>query len=344
MKKRPFFTLADGCSADLYTLTGANGFAVDITDWGGALVAIRTPNRDGGLTDVLLGFADAAEYRANDPFFGALIGRVANRIANGRFTLDGKVVQVPVNDSDNRPNCLHGGESYGRRKWNVAEAADDRLKLTLVSPDGDAGFPGEVRVEVTYRIVDGTALEIDYRGTCDAVTVLSMTNHAYFNLNGEGARDCGGHRFRIAAERHTEVDSNLSPTGNNPPVAGTPYDLRSGRTFEEILRDIPHGFDDNFVLSDRDGEMKRNAAEAHSANTGITLAVDTTAPGIQFYMGFFLNGTITGKRGAKYFGNSAFCLEAQLWPDAVNHPEFPSARLEPGQEYRQTTIYRFGVK
>ena len=218
-----------------------------------------------------------------------------------------------------------------------------RLEFPLLQ-DGDAGFPGKVEVKVTYHVGEDNSLSIDYRAETDKVTVVSMTNHAYFNLNGEGSGSCAGHTIRIAADRHTEVNALLQPTGRNPEVKGTVYDLRQPVSFEEIHRQLPNCFDDNFVLADRDGEFKENVATAVSKRTGITMNVSTTAPGIQFYMGFFLDGTIRGKSGIHYPQFGAFCLETQAWPDAVNHPDFPSIRLEPGQLYRQTTVYRFGVE
>lgn len=221
---------------------------------------------------------------------------------------------------------------------------DYTLKLTLNSPDGDAGFPGNVKVEVVYHITEDNALSIAYSGTSDAPTVLSLTNHSYFNLNGEGAGECGDHSIMIQAGRRTEVDEFLAPTGRNPEVAGTFYDLRAGKSFAKIHEENPNCFDDNFVLSDEAESFKENAAVAWSDRTGIELACSTTAPGVQFYMGFFLDGTLRGKTESSYPQFSAFCLETQLWPDAVNHPEFPSARLNPGGEYKQYTVYKFGVR
>lgn len=343
MESRTFFNLPDGTEVRLYSLRNRSGFGADITDWGGAIVRLLTPDRDGKLTDVVLGFSEPSEYIENGPFFGALIGRVANRIAGGKFELDGRHYQLECNDTD-RPNTLHGGQSYGRRQWQAVIVDDATLTLELVSPDGDAGFPGEVRVKVTYHVGEDNSLSIDYRAETDKVTVVSMTNHAYFNLNGEGSGSCAGHTIRIAADRHTEVNALLQPTGRNPEVKGTVYDLRQPVSFEEIHRQLPNCFDDNFVLADRDGEFKENVATAVSKHTGITMNVSTTAPGIQFYMGFFLDGTIRGKSGIHYPQFGAFCLETQAWPDAVNHPDFPSIRLEPGQLYRQTTVYRFGVE
>lgn len=343
MKIQDFFQLSDGRTARLYSLRNSSGFGADITDFGGAIVRLLTPDRNGKLVDVVLGFAEPADYIENGPFFGALIGRVANRISNGRFTLDGKTYQLELNDSNGK-NTLHGGRCYGRRLWEAEVVDDYTLKLTLNSPDGDAGFPGNVKVEVVYHITEDNALSIAYSGTSDAPTMLSLTNHSYFNLNGEGAGECGDHSIMIQAGRRTEVDEFLAPTGRNPEVAGTFYDLRAGKSFAKIHEENPNCFDDNFVLSDEAESFKENAAVAWSDRTGIELACSTTAPGVQFYMGFFLDGTLRGKTESSYPQFSAFCLETQLWPDAVNHPEFPSARLNPGGEYKQYTVYKFGVR
>lgn len=343
MKIQDFFQLPDRRTARLYSLRNSSGFGADITDFGGAIVRLLTPDRNGKLVDVVLGFAEPADYIENGPFFGALIGRVANRISNGRFTLGGKTYQLELNDSNGK-NTLHGGRCYGRRLWEAEVVDDYTLKLTLNSPDGDAGFPGNVKVEVVYHITEDNALSIAYSGTSDAPTVLSLTNHSYFNLNGEGAGECGDHSIMIQAGRRTEVDEFLAPTGRNPEVAGTFYDLRAGKSFAKIHEENPNCFDDNFVLSDEAESFKENAAVAWSDRTGIELACSTTAPGVQFYMGFFLDGTLRGKTESSYPQFSAFCLETQLWPDAVNHPEFPSARLNPGGEYKQYTVYKFGVR
>ncbi len=343
MKIQDFFQLSDGRTARLYSLRNSSGFGADISDFGGAIVRLLTPDRNGKLVDVVLGFAEPADYIENGPFFGALIGRVANRISNGRFTLGGKTYQLELNDSNGK-NTLHGGRCYGRRLWEAEVVDDYTLKLTLNSPDGDAGFPGNVKVEVVYHITEDNALSIAYSGTSDAPTVLSLTNHSYFNLNGEGAGECGDHSIMIQAGRRTEVDEFLAPTGRNPEVAGTFYDLRAGKSFAKIHEENPNCFDDNFVLSDEAESFKENVAVAWSDRTGIELACSTTAPGVQFYMGFFLDGTLRGKTESSYPQFSAFCLETQLWPDAVNHPEFPSARLNPGGEYKQYTVYKFGVR
>ncbi len=337
-----FFKLADGTEAALYSLRNGSGFGADVTDCGGSLVSLFAPDRSGKMVDVLLGYRDPAVYMANPCYFGALIGRYANRIAGGGFTLDGVEYQLERNDSAG-PNTLHGGLCYGRRMWRARVVDDATLELCLTSPAGDAGFPGKVEVTVLYHVTEANALELSYRATSDAVTVVSMTNHAYFNLNGEASGNCDGHFVRIAADRHTEVDRFLAPTGRNPGVAGTVYDLRSGRSFEEIHRQLPHCFDDNFVLGERAGEFRRDVAVVRSESTGIELRVSTDAPGVQFYMGYFLDGKAMGKSGFGYPQYSAFCLETQLWPDAVHHPDFPSARLAPGEVYTQRTAYAFSV-
>ena len=313
---------------------------------GGAIVSILAPDRNGNMVDVNLGYQKPEDYEANPNFFGALIGRVANRIGYGRFTLDGKTYQLECNDSNNRPNSLHGVKSYGRRMWEAEVVDDLTLKLKLTSPDGDAGFPGEVKVEVVYHITEDNAISIEYKAVSDALTVVNLTNHAYFNLNGEGSLNCLDHEVRSTAYAHTEVNENLTPTGNNLPCAGTAYDLTAGRTFESIYNDpaLAIAFDDNFVIADNAGTFRKDIFNVVSHRTGITLAVDTDQPGIQFYMGYWLDGTTIGKCGKAYPRFGAFCLETQLWPDAVNHPDFPSAQLKPGETYTHKTVYRFGIE
>ncbi len=343
MNSQEFFKLPAGSTAHLYSLRNRSGFGVDITDFGGAIVRILTPDRNGKLTDVVLGYADPTNYIENVPFFGALIGRVANRIRHGRFSLDGKEYQLEINDSGGRPNCLHGGQSYGRRLWQIEALDNTSLTLGLDSLDGDAGFPGHVKVSVRYQISEDNALSITYYGVTDAPTVLSMTNHCYFNLSGEASGSCDGHHVIIKANSHTEVDEFLSPTGRNLDVEGTRFDLREGKTFEQIHKDDPRCFDDNFVLSNDASTFKEDVATAWSDLTGIKMTCSTTAPGLQFYMGLYLSGDFKGKTGCWYQGCSAFCMETQLWPDAVNHPNFPSARLNPGDEYKHHTVYKFST-
>lgn len=344
MEVKDFFTASCGRVAKLYSLVNGTGFQVDITDFGGVLVNLFTPDKNGVLTDVLLGFENPGDFEKNPSYFGALVGRLANRLAGGRFELDGKVYQLECNDS-NRPNALHGVECYGRRFWDAEIINDSTLKLSLVSPDGDAGFPGTLKVEVTYTVTALNELVIDYAATTDAATVVNLTNHAYFNLNGEPSHECKDHVIRSTAYAHTEVDDNLIPTGNVLPVDGTPFDLRNGRSFDDIYADaaLPIAFDDNFVVADRCGELKKNVFQVVSKRTGITMDVDTDQAGVQLYMGYWLDGKCIGKTGKGYERFAAFCLETQNWPDAPNHANFPSARLNPGETYTQKTVYRFGV-
>ncbi len=343
MNVRDFFTAPCGRVAKLYEMRNQSGFGVDVCDFGGVLVNLYAPDRDGKMVDVLLGFKDPADYVKNGSFFGAMIGRVANRIKGGRFTLDGKQFQLPLNDS-NGLNCLHGGDCYGRRFWDAVVIDNTTLALHLKSPDGDGGFPGTVEVTVILMVTEAGELILDYSATADRPTLVSLTNHAYFNLAGESAGNWLDHSIRIKADRRTEVAESKAPTGNNPALAGTVYDLSKERSFADILGALPNGIDDNYVLADVDGVMKRDVAVVCSEKTGIEMSVSTSAPGVQFYMGYFLDGKSIGKNGKGYPQFSGFCLETQLWPDAANNPHFPSARLEPGAVFKQTTVYRFGVK
>lgn len=342
MQTEFFFKTPDGRIANLYRLRNRSGFGADITDFGGGLVRLWTPDRDGCLTDVLLGFGDPSDYIENEPFLGAVIGRYANRISGGRFTLDEREYRLMRNDSRGK-DTLHGGDCWGKRLWEADMIGSTMLILRLESPDGDAGFPGRVAVTLVYTVTEENGLLLDYTATSDRVTVINMTSHAYFNLSGESAGSCLDHRIRLRAERRTEVDAFLSPTGKCPMVAGTPYDLNAGKSFRQIFTELQNGFDDNFVLDDIDGVMKRDVATVSSGTTGIEMHVSTSAPGIQFYMGRYLDGSAIGKNGVGYPKFGAFCLEAQLWPDAVHHPAFPSARLEPRRPYKQTTLYQFGI-
>lgn len=340
-----FFTTTKGRQAHLFTLENNKGFQVQITDMGGSIVAIKTPDKNGNLVDVALGYKDPAQYEPNGPFLGALIGRVANRITNGKFVLDGKTYNLEINDGNGRPNTLHGGQSYGRRLWNATQVDRQTLKLTLESPDGDAGFPGKLNVQVVYRVTDNNEIEIDYTANTDKTTVVNLTNHTYFNLNGENANECKDHKVWSIATGHTQVDKNLSATGVTLPVENSPFDLSKGRTFEEIYGDpqLPIAFDDNFVIAGKAGTFRKKVFTIVSYRTGITLEVDTDQPGVQFYMGYWLDGSNVGKSGTAYNRYGAFCLETQLWPDSPNHANFPSPRLEPNQTYKHKTVYRFGI-
>ena len=327
MKTTEFFTLPSGETAKLYTLENASGAFVRVTDYGGIVTSITVPDRSGKLTDVALGWKAPADYLADPGYIGALV------------VLDGTVYQMKLND-DGRPNMLHGGFGYTHRLWRVAEFDGKRLVLKLTSPDGDAGYPGKLEVEVTYSWNDGCELGIEYRAVGNATTPVNLTNHAYFNLNGEGSNDVSGMTLRIAADEFNPVDENLIPTGVAPAGQGIP-DLRRPMSFEEILRRMPGGLDHNYILG-RKFDWKADCITAHSEHTGITMNVSTDRTGVQVYMGGGIDGYPEGKSGF-YRRFAGFCLETQEWPDAPNHPEFPSIILPAGREYHTRTVYRFGT-
>lgn len=335
MNKTVFFQLPDGRTAHLYELRNANGMTARISDFGGAVAALEIPGRGGKFYDVALGHATPETYIKNPPFFGALVGRYANRIKGGAFEIDGKTCRLPVN---NHRNTLHGGDSYGRRLWNAVRADGSTLELELTSPDGDAGFPGNLTIHVVYTVTPDNTLRLDYRAVTDAPTYVNFTNHLYFNLSGEDSGTIADQFLRIGADRITETDDELIPTGKILPVEGTPFDLRNGVRLGDVLPRIPGGFDDNFIF---DGSSVQ--AAAWSPKSGIRMTVTTTEPAVQLYTAGQLDGTLAGKRSTTYGKFAGFCLETQHYADSPHHPEFPSTRLEPGQTYRQTTGYRFEV-
>lgn len=348
-----FGTLSDGRQAHLHTLANANGFRVDVTDYGGSIVRLFARDRDGKADDVVLGFADVADYEARSPYFGCLVGRVGNRIANGRFTLDGATFTLATNNAPGGIPChLHGGaRGFDKALWRAARAdrgGDAILVLTHTSPDGDEGFPGELATEVTYTVTARDELRIDYRATTTRATPVALTSHAYFNLRGEGDGTILDHELQIAAERFTPVDAGLIPTGELRPVAGTPFDFRRARRIGERIDadDLQircgGGYDHNFVLAEAPRALAHAATVADPAS-GRRLEVWTTEPGLQFYSGNFLDGSLVGKHGRPYPRRAGFCLETQHFPDAVHHPHFPSTILRPGDELRSTTVYRFAA-
>ena len=323
-----------------FPLRNASGFGADILDWGATVAAIYAPDRTGKLIDVALGWRDLEDYRTNPGYLGAVVGRVANRIANGRFTLDGVTYQMVLND-DPRPNSLHGGFSYAYRPWSMKHYDGRSLTLALTSPDGDAGYPGTLSIEVEYSVTERNELAIDYRYVSDKPTVVNLTNHTYFNLNGEESCDTSDHEIKVAAERYTR-SVDLIPDGTTPSVAGTPFDLREFRRFSDILKVAPQGCDNNLVVADDAGEL-RSIAVVRAPRTGIRLECLTTLPGLQFYMGGFLTETPVGKNGS-YRPYAGFCLETQYWPDSPNRPEFPSIRVEAGEHRTARTVYRFSAE
>ncbi len=343
---RDYGRTPDGQMAHLYTLKNANGVTADFTDYGGIVVSLMVPDRSGAMGDIVLGFDSLDSYTGTHPYFGALVGRYGNRIANGKFTLDGKEYKLAQN---NGPNALHGGlKGFDKAVWAATPAADGSQKLTLklVSPDGDEGYPGELTAEVTYTLTDQNELRIDYKATTTKPTVVNLTNHSYFNLAGQGSGDILNHSIQINAPRFTPVNKTLIPTGELKAVAGTPFDFTSphkiGERIEAKDEQIAFGggYDHNFALDGTAGEL-RLAARVTEETSGRVMEVLTTEPGVQFYTGNFLDGTLKGKGGKVYQRRAGFCLETQHFPDSPNQKSFPSTVLQPGAEYRSTTVYRF---
>ncbi len=346
IERKPFGKTADGQSVELFTFAREGAPTVAITNLGGHIVSILAPDRAGRAADVTLGYRDFAGYLADKAYFGCIVGRYANRIAKGRFTLDGKIYTLAVN---NGPNSLHGGPTgFQKRVWTpkvVAGPDGDALELTYVSKDGEEGYPGTLTAKVVYSMRKDGGLVLDYTATTDAPTVVNLANHAYFNLAGEGEGTILGHEMQMEADAFTPVDPTLIPTGKIQPVEGTPFDFRKPVAIGARI-DAPDeqlkaggGYDHNFVVRGKMGEL-RLAARVREPKSGRVLEVFTTEPGIQFYSGNFLDGTVVGKSGKPYPRRGALCLEAQHFPDSPNQPSFPSVVLRPGQTYRQTTVYR----
>ena len=350
-----FGHLADKREAHLYTLKGIDGFTVSITDFGGIVTSIVAPDRSGRLTGVVLGFRDVKHYESKSPYFGALIGRVSNRIAHGQFTLEGKTYQLATNNAPGDIPCnLHGGNvGFDKRLWTAVPTIIDgqpALQLSLLSKDGDEGFPGNLQVVVTYSLTADQGLRIDYQASADRPTPVNLTNHSYFNLHGEGSGTILGHEIQLFANRFTPVDTGLIPTGDLVSVTGTPFDFtqshaigaRIGESDAQLV--AGSGYDHNFVLADAPRPTPVLAARVVDPASGRVLEVLTTEPGLQFYSGNFLDGSLTGQSGRVYGFRDGFCLEAQHFPDSVNHSQFPTTILRPGETYRSSTIYRFSVQ
>jgi aldose 1-epimerase len=343
---RASFGAISGQPVDIFTLRNANGIEIKATNYGGIITSIVVPDRNGRLGDIVLGFDDLQAYVKDSPYFGAIVGRYGNRIAKGHFTLDGHTYTLAVN---NGPNHLHGGlKGFDKVIWHAEPLAGSTgLVLSRRSPDGEEGYPGNLDVRVTYRLTDDNRLVIDYHATTDKATPVNLTQHSYFNLAGEG--DVLGHELTIDADRYTPVDANLIPTGELAPVEGTPFDFRKSTAIGARI-DTPNlqlknagGYDHNWVLN-RKGTGLQLAARVVEPKTGRTLEVSTTQPGLQFYSGNFLDGTLKGKGGRVYVKHAGLCLETQHFPDSPNHPDFPSTILRPGEQYDTQTVFRFGVQ
>ena len=344
----------DGVDTALYILTNANGLKADITNYGGIVVRLTVPDRDGNMDDVVLGYNTLAEYLRDTPYFGSLIGRVGNRIANGEFMLDGKTYNLVTNNFPADIPChLHGGSvGYDKVVWEAEPFIADNtpgLKLHYLSKDGEEGYPGNLDVTVWYRLTNDNSLQIDYLATTDKATPVNLTNHAYFNLKGEGNGDILDHVLTLEAAHFTPVNGGLIPTGKIAPVKGTPLDFTAphpiGQRVDADQEQIKFGggYDHNWVLDNQDGDLAL-AATAFEPTTGRIMEVWTTEPGVQFYCGNFLDGSHIGKSGRPYHRRNGFCLETQHYPDSVNQPNFPTTILRPGEQYKTTTIYRFSTR
>jgi aldose 1-epimerase len=349
ISQRPYGVTSDGAAIEEYTLSNGRGLEVSIITFGGIVTALRVPDRAGALANVVLGFSGLADYEVQKNYFGALIGRVGNRIALGKFTLDAREYSIPQNDGT---NSLHGGlKGFDKRVWaaeTVPGTDEAGLKLTYLSPDGEEGYPGNLSVTVVYTVTAGNALRIAYSATTDAPTPVNLTNHSYFNLAGNGSGDVYNHLLTVNADGYTPVDASLIPTGGIAPVAGTPMDFRSAKRIGAELRSgdvqmvLGHGYDHNFVLNQRGADVP--AARLSDPASGRVLEVFTTEPAMQFYTGNFLDGTLVGSYGGTYRQGDGLCLETQHYPDSPNHANFPNSILRPGETYTTTTSYRFSVE
>lgn len=348
-----FESVVNGDSTSLITLTNASGMEVCITNYGGRIVSIMVPDKDGNFQDVVLGFDSIGAYLpdVNKSDFGAAIGRYANRINQGRFVIDGDTIQLPQN---NYGHCLHGGTDMGTLGWQyrvykVENATDSTLTISIDSPDGDNQFPGNVKAQVTYTLQNDNALRIDYSATTDKPTIINMTNHSYFNLSGDPELSVTDEMVWINAANFTPVDSTFMTTGEILPVKDTPMDFTEekllGKDIESDYLQVKYakGFDHNFVL-DTKGNLEDCAARVTDPRSGIMLEVFTNEPGVQFYTGNFLDGTVTGKKAKIYNQRHGLCLETQKYPDTPNKPAWPSATLRPGETYNSTCIYKFSTK
>ncbi len=342
--KTEFGTMPDSTKVNLYTLVNHSGITMKVTNYGGIITSLMVPDKNGKTADIVLGFDSLSSYIAKTPYFGALIGRYGNRIAKGKFTLDGTEYDLAKNDG---PNHLHGGvKGYDKVVWDAEEFKTDRavgIKFHRLSKDGEEGDPGNLDVTVTYTLNDNNTLVFDYTATTDKATPVNLTQHSYFNLAGGG--DIKSHELMISASKYNVVDSTLIPTGELREVKGTPFDFTASKPIGKDLDATggkPIGYDHNFILDTKG--IQDMAVKVVEPNSGRTVEVYTDQPAVQFYSGNFLDGTLNGKSGAVYQQYSGFCLETQHFPDSPNQPAFPSTILKPGEKYHTTTIYKFSAK
>ncbi len=344
MQKKEFGKTQDGLTVYLYTLTNKNGMRAEIINYGGIITSLYVPDQHGNLEDVVLGFDDLQGYEKNNPYFGALIGRCANRIEDARFELNGRAYNLLKNNGNNH---LHGGaKGFDKVVWDVQSADSSSIKLFYRSVDGEEGYPGNLNVTVTYTLTDDNAITIDYHAETDADTVINLTNHSYFNLSGHASGDITSHQVKIKADEFTVSDDTCTATGEILSVTGTPLDLRDFRTLElGLMSDNEHikagnGYDHNFVLN-VSGKKPEYCAEVYDPKSGRRMEVYTTKPGVQLYTGNNLNGKAVGKNGTRYEKWSGLCLETQFYPNAMKNKHFPSPILRAGDSYHYITIYKF---
>jgi aldose 1-epimerase len=332
----------DGQTVTQYTLTNPNGMQVSILNYGGTITNLLTPDKNNQLGDVVLGFDSMPGYlQKNNPYFGCLVGRYANRISKGKFVIDNKTYQLPLN---NNGNTLHGGlTGFDKVIWQVTKLSDSSLQLTYTSKDGEEGFPGNLKTIVVYTLTADNSLHISYSATTDQSTPVNLTNHAYFNLSAGKSSTILDHELMINANQFTEVNDQLIPTGKLPEVKGTPMDFNTAKPIGKDIMAVKGGYDHNWVLN-RTGNSVEKIASLYDAGSGRCLEVSTTQPGMQFYTGNFLDSTLTGKNNRIYGRHAALCLETQHFPDGPNQPSFPNTILKPGETYQHTTVFRFSVK
>ncbi|MBW8000672.1 MAG: galactose mutarotase [Planctomycetes bacterium] len=345
ISKEVFGKTADGISVDLYTLTNANGVKTRITNYGGIVVSLEVADREGKIDDVVLGYNSLAEYIKDSPYFGAVVGRCGNRIAKGRFTLDGVEYKLAVNNGENH---LHGGlKGFDKVVWEAEEVETPEgvgLKLSYLSKDGEEGYPGNLRCVVTYTLTNDNELKINYEAETDKATPINLTHHSYFNLAGEGNGDILGHELMLNADSYTPVDEGLIPTGEIKSVKDSPIDFTEPAAIGSRISQVEGGYDHNYVLNRDNEDLLSLAARVYEQGSGRVMEVYTTEPGVQFYSGNFLDGSLAGKSGEAYGKHYGFCLETQHFPDSPNKANFPSVILNPGEKYSHITVYKFATR
>lgn len=348
LNKKDFEKIVDGKKVELFILRNTSGSEMTITNLGGKIVSIMVPDKKGNMIDVVLGKSNIDDYMNDqEPYFGAVCGRTGNRIANGKFTLDGVDYQLAIN---NGPNSLHGGiKGFNSVVWDAKQLDAQTLELKYLSKDGEEGYPGNLNVTMIYKLTDNNSVDIDYSATTDKTTIINLTNHSYFNLSGEGDPYVGDHELQINAQTYLPTNEVAIPLGDPQSVEGTPFDFLSLHTIDERIEandtqiEYGNGYDHTFVINKMDKELGF-AAKAYSPKTGIVMETYTTEPGVQLYTANYLDGSFVGKNGHTYPKRSAFCLETQHYPDSINHPSYPTVVLRPGEEFKSSTKYKFSSK